>query len=116
MVEAVRQRIDDLSTSGHSTVEGGRLIAAQALPALYQLHGYQPFWDAPRIASLINAIHGSAADGLTPADYHLAALEKLAGAIDGTPLRTAQLDLLATDAYTVLLCHLVLREVGSSLD
>ncbi|HXI76852.1 MAG TPA: L,D-transpeptidase family protein [Steroidobacteraceae bacterium] len=106
VVEAVRQRIDDLSTSGQSTVEGERLIAAQALPAVYQLHGYQPFWDAPRIASLINAIHGSAADGLTPADYHLAALEKLAGAIDGTPLRTAQLDLLATDAYTVLLCHL----------
>jgi murein L,D-transpeptidase YcbB/YkuD len=106
VVEAVRERVDDLSASGQLTVEGERLIAAQALPTLYELHGYQPFWDAPRIASLINVIRGSSADGLTPADYHLAALEKLAAATARSPLQSAQLDLLATDAYTVLLCHL----------
>jgi L,D-transpeptidase YcbB len=106
VVEAVRERIDDLSTSGQLTVEGERLIAARALPALYELHGYQPFWDAPRIASLINAIHGSSEDGLTPADYHLEALEKLTATVSPSPLQSAQLDLLATDAYTELLCHL----------
>jgi murein L,D-transpeptidase YcbB/YkuD len=111
VVEAVRERIDDLSTSGELTVEGARLIAAQALPTLYELHGYQPFWDAPRIASLINVIRGSSEDGLTPADYHLTALEKLADAIARSPLQTAQLDLLATDAYTVLLCHLYFGKV-----
>jgi len=106
VVEAVRERIDDLSTSGQLSVEGAGLIAAQSLPTLYELHGYQPFWDAPRIASLINVIRGSSGDGLTPTDYHLTALEKLVGAVNRSPLQTAQLDLLATDAYTVLLCHL----------
>jgi murein L,D-transpeptidase YcbB/YkuD len=41
-----------------------------------------------------------------PADYHRAALEKLAAAGSRSALQAAQLDLLATDAYTVLLCHL----------
>lgn len=50
-------------------------------------------------------MHGSAADGLTPADYHLATLERLAREVDRTPLDAAQLDLLATDAYTELLYH-----------
>jgi murein L,D-transpeptidase YcbB/YkuD len=106
LVEAVRERIDDLSAAGQLSVEGERLIAVRVLPDLYELHGYGPFWDAPRIASLIDAIHGSAGDGLTPADYHLAALEKLAAEPGRSPLQDAQLDLLATDAYTELLCHL----------
>ena len=105
VVEAVRQRVDDLSASGNLTIEGEHLVAARSLPTLYELHGYQPFWDSRRIASLISLVRGSADDGLTPADYHLAALEKLA-ASNGTPLQSAQLDLIATDAYVVLLSNL----------
>jgi murein L,D-transpeptidase YcbB/YkuD len=106
VVEAVRQRIDDLSAAGNLTIEGAPLVAARALPILYELHGYQPFWDTMRAASLINAVSRSYEDGLTPADYHLEALQRLAGATDRTPLQTAQLDLIATDAYAQLLSHL----------
>jgi L,D-transpeptidase YcbB len=116
VIEAVRQRVDDLSASGTLTIEGERLVAARVLPALYEMHGYQPFWDAVRIASLINLVRGSAEDGLTPADYHLAALEKLA-ASTATPLQSAQLDLIATDAYVVLLSNLYFGKVDPvSLD
>ncbi len=116
VVEAVRQRVDDLSASGTLTIEGERLIAARVLPTLYEMRGYQPFWDASRIASLINLVRGSAEDGLTPADYHSAALEKLAGST-GTALQAAQLDLIATDAYVVLLSNLYFGKVDPvSLD
>ncbi len=106
VVEAVRQQIDDLSAAQKLTIEGAPLVAAQALPILYELHGYQPFWDAARAASLIGAVRQSKEDGLTPADYHLAALERLVSTGDRTPLQAAQLDLIATDAYVVLLSHL----------
>lgn len=116
VVEAVRQRVDDLSASGNLTIEGEPLVAARVLPTLYEMHGYQPFWDSLRIESLISLVRGSADDGLTPADYHLAALEKLA-ASDGTPLQSAQLDLIATDAYVVLLSNLYFGKVDPvSLD
>jgi L,D-transpeptidase YcbB len=116
VVEAVRQRVDDLSASGHLAIEGEPLVAARVLPTLYELHGYQPFWGTSRIASLIDLVRGSAEDGLTPADYHLAALEKLAGS-NGTPLQSAQLDLIATDAYVVLLSNLYFGKVDPvSLD
>jgi L,D-transpeptidase YcbB len=116
VVEAVRQRVDDLSASGKLTIEGEPLVAARVLPTLYEMRGYQPFWDSLRIASLISLVRGSADDGLTPADYHLAALEKLAASM-GTPLQSAQLDLIATDAYVVLLSNLYFGKVDPvSLD
>ena len=106
VVEAVRQQIDDLSAVDTLTIEGAPLVAARALPILYELHGYQTFWDAARATSLIDAVRHSKEDGLTPADYHLGALERLVATVDRTPLQAAQLDVVATDAYVVLLTHL----------
>jgi murein L,D-transpeptidase YcbB/YkuD len=77
----------------------------------YELHGFQPFWDSARLAKLIDAVRASAADGLTPADYHLATLELLAQRVERTPLDAAQLDVLATDAYAGLLYHLYFGKV-----
>jgi murein L,D-transpeptidase YcbB/YkuD len=111
VIEAVRERVEALSAGGRLSVEGTPLSATRSLATLYELHGFQPFWDSARLAKLIDVVHASATDGLTPADYHLAALERLAGRVDRTPLDTAQLDLLATDAYTELLYHLYFGKV-----
>jgi L,D-transpeptidase YcbB len=111
VIEAVRERIEALSAGGNLSVEGTPLSATRSLPAIYELHGFQPFWDYARIAKLLDVVRASGADGLTPADYHLATLERLASTGDRSPLDTAQLDLLATDAYTELLYHLYFGKV-----
>jgi murein L,D-transpeptidase YcbB/YkuD len=111
VIEAVRERVEALSAGGRLSVEGTSLSATESLPALYELHGFQPFWNSARVAKLLDVVRASAADGLTPADYHRATLERLAGQVDRTPQDAAQLDLLATDAYTELLYHLYFGKV-----
>jgi L,D-transpeptidase YcbB len=111
VVEALRERIEALTTGGQLSVDGTPLSATRSLPALYEYHGFEPFWNAARVAKLIEVVRASAADGLTPSDYHLASLERLAGRPDPTPLDAAQLDLLASDAYTELLYHLYFGKI-----
>ncbi len=111
VVEAVRERVEALSADGRLSVEGAPLSATRSLATLYELHGFQPFWDSPRLAQLLDTVRASAADGLTPADYHLATLERLSGRAERTPLDVAQLELLATDAYAELLYHLYFGKV-----
>jgi murein L,D-transpeptidase YcbB/YkuD len=111
IVEAVRERVEALLAAGSLSVEDASLSATLSLPTLYELHGFQPFWDPTRLVQLLSVVRGSTTDGLTPTDYHLATLEKLAARKDLSPLDTAQLDLLATDAYTELLYHLYFGKV-----
>ncbi len=111
VIEAVRERVEALSASGELSVEGTSLSATRSIAALYELHGFEPFWDSVRLTKLLDIVRASTADGLTPADYHLATLERLAGRVDRTALETAQLDLLATDAFTELLYHLYFGKV-----
>ncbi len=111
VVEALRERIEALIAGGQLSVDGTPLSATRSLPAIYEYHGFEPFWDAARVAKLIEVVRASAADGLTPSDYHLALLERLAARPDPTPLDAAQLDLLAADAYTELLYHLYFGKI-----
>ena len=111
VIEAVRERVEALSAGGELSVEGTSLSATRSIAALYELHGFEPFWDSARLTKLLDIVRASTADGLTPADYHLATLEGLSGRVDRTALQTAQLDLLATDAFTELLYHLYFGKV-----
>jgi L,D-transpeptidase YcbB len=111
IIEAVRERVEALSAGGGLSIEGTSLSATRSIAALYELHGFEAFWDSARLAKLLDIVRGSTADGLTPSDYHLAALERLSGRVDRNPLQTAQLDLLATDAFTELLYHLYFGKV-----
>ncbi len=111
LVESLRERVEALSAGGELSVDGTSLSATRSIAALYELHGFEPFWTSPRLAKLLDIVRRSAADGLTPSDYHLASLERLSGRDDRTALETAQLDLLATDAFTELLYHLYFGKV-----
>jgi L,D-transpeptidase YcbB len=111
IIEAVRERVEALTAVGRLSIEGASLTATRSLPTLYELHGFQPFWDSARVAKLLDIVRASAADGLTPADYHRATLERLVGRVNRTPQEAAELDLLATDAYTELLYHLYFGKV-----
>lgn len=100
---------------------GGELIqASRVLPVFYERRGFQTAWLGPsgptkRAEAVVTAIRRAAEDGLTPGDYHLAAIEKLLGDVKadtaaGTPLaigRLVDIDLLLTDAFLVLGAHLL---------
>ena len=91
------------------------LCAIEHLRRFYQRRAYRSAWcrgaePLPQAYSLTQAIRGAYQEGLNPADYHLAAIEKLLGAVfqkpptmnSLTPLEFVDLDLLLTDAFLSL--------------
>ena len=114
--EALHQLLDQMQTAGSLTVGGEELVSKRALPALYGESGFQLFWTPERIGILRELVRDSAADGFRPEDYHSAALDRLASpAADA--VAKARMDLLATDAYFLLIYHLYLGKVDpKSLD
>ena len=104
----LENRLATLSAGEDVHVAGEPIVARFALPRLYAATGGRLFWvDEARWTALLAAIRAAPDDGLTSADYHLAALEQLATAAD----RGVDADLLATDAYLLLLRHLYLGKV-----
>lgn len=114
VTEVLRERLDQLQTAGRIEAGGAELLSRHALPVLYGQNGYRPFWIPERLDALLELVRASAEDGLRPEDYHQAALTKLVPALKapGVDAATrAQGDLLATDAFVLLLYHLYLGKV-----
>jgi murein L,D-transpeptidase YcbB/YkuD len=118
VMEALRERVEAINASGDVTVEGEALRATRTLAQLYPMNGFQPLWDGPRLRELLKLIDETVNDGLTPADYHLEGMQRLmARGNDLPPLERAKLDLLASDAYSLILYHLYFGKVDPlSLD
>jgi L,D-transpeptidase YcbB len=96
---------------------GPLATAAEAvIPALYARRDYAPVWSNPEsVRQLVDAITHSDADGLDPADYHLAAIHrflehKTESELPG-PEQSAYLDLLLTDSLVRLSYHLAFGKV-----
>jgi murein L,D-transpeptidase YcbB/YkuD len=110
--EALRGRLEQLKTAGRIDVGQSTILSRQALPRIYESNNFKPIWTAQGLTVLIGLVKDSAQDGLNPEDYHLADLTQLAPAISASDAATrAQLDLVATDAYTLLLYHLYFGKV-----
>ncbi len=119
VLEALRDRIDAIRASGGDVeAAGDSLRATRSLPQLYQMNGFQPLWDSRRLRSLTELLADIEDDGLRASDYHLSALQQLIGRAGAlTALERATLDLLASDAYTLILYHLYFGKVDPvSLD
>lgn len=119
VVEALRDRVDAMRAAGGAVdAAGDPLRATRMLPQLYQMNGFQPLWDARRLQSLLDLLRDVEDDGLRPADYHLAPLRALRDRLATlAPLERASLDLLASDAYMLILYHLYFGKVDPvSLD
>lgn len=117
--EAIRERVASLEAFRERPLARGELASAMVLPAFYRRRGFQPAWgDAGAVGQMLAAIRESAADGLNPADYHLAALEALVPAAAGgaaeAPAHRASRDLLLTDALVRLAFHLHSGKVNPS--
>ncbi len=102
--------IDDALTSYFEDVDGGaaplidgeRLNRPGLLSKLYRDREYRSIWtaDGPlagQLDALLDAIERSTRHGLNPADYHLAALERLDA--PSNPHDELLLELLASDAF-----------------
>jgi len=120
VAEAIREQLDQLLAAGRIEADGTELASRIALPQIYEEADYQPLWTPERIDLLRELVRESEEDGLRPDDYHRAALERLAAKLrapgpDSWTL--AQADLLATDAFYLLVYQLYLGKVDPrSLD
>jgi murein L,D-transpeptidase YcbB/YkuD len=113
--DLLRHRLEEGGDRSVILVAGEPLCAMEHLRHFYQRRTYQPAWyrgaePLPQAHSLIRAIRGAYEEGLNPADYHLAAIEKLLEAVPQKPpavnfrppVEFVDLDLLLTDAFLSL--------------
>jgi L,D-transpeptidase YcbB len=98
IADELQQSSERLSKTGSIVIAGAAIRNRLLLPRIYEIGGFAPLWTDSRAAGdLIRVIREVARDGLNPAHYNLAVIERLA-AHPATPVNTAELDLLRTDA------------------
>ena len=105
--EALQARVADLRAGRDVRVEGERIASRKLIPSFYEERGFQPAWTRPAQArALLALIEGSSTHGLDPADYHVAALRRLADApAAASAAVVAERELLRTDALVRLAYH-----------
>jgi murein L,D-transpeptidase YcbB/YkuD len=106
VAEALRTRIEQLRTGQEVSVDGARIASRNLIPEFYERRGLQPAWTRPGQArALLELVEASNAHGLDPADYHAAALRRLAEAPPGA-VSIGDRDLVLTDALIRIAYHL----------
>ena len=89
-------------------MRGARLLQAQAVARFFEARAFAPAWRLPAGAQqVVTAIRNIDQDGLTPADYHLAAITAALDAYGKTPSTdvAADLQVLVADAAAALVDH-----------
>jgi murein L,D-transpeptidase YcbB/YkuD len=104
---ALRSRLAALKR-GAASVRGERLLQPAALARFYQARNGAHAWDGGDAGEIVQAVRDIGQDGLNPADYHLAALERLGdpGKAGANPALAGDLDLLLTDAVAGMMDHI----------
>jgi len=102
--DALRQRIEWLSTTPDPVIGGEPIAATEFAPALYARRGYQPAWTEAMLGDLYAAVMGSAEHGLAPDDFHAVLLRARLGSATGfsSPAARADTEIIATDAMARL--------------
>jgi L,D-transpeptidase YcbB len=105
ITSSIESRIVHADTS--SSIAGERLLLPDPVARFYKAHQFKAAWSPDAVPHVIRAIQGVYADGLNPADYHVATIQKLdeqrkhASTIE----LEAALDLLLTDAVAAVFDH-----------
>src|SRR5262249_7146990 len=92
-----------------ATVRGERLLEREAVARFYEARQYRSAWASERSSGdLLAAVRDVEADGLTPSDYHLDAIQKLLDEQKTAhdPAIQADLDVLMTDAVAGIIAHM----------
>jgi len=104
VAHAMDARLDTLDR-GSVAVRDQSLLEPTAMSRFYRVRGNRPAWDRRKAEQIVEAIRGVKADGLDPADYHLAAIERFLKAEPAEAKPAADLDLLLTDAVAAIVDH-----------
>ena len=107
--EIIRSNLQQQPASGFIRLGEVSIPFTGILANFYANRDYRPAWTDPRaVEELIRATKDSKADGLSPEDYHLQAIENLfpPGKGQAPPELAAARDLLMTDALLRLGYHL----------
>ncbi len=125
-VQAVlRSRLTGENAARGLDCQGEMICGIQLLPRAYRENDYRPLWRVTpshhaTADALLDAVAHATADGLDPADYHLASMQALMADITGrpwidhrpSPERQADLDLMLTDAFLLFGSHLAAGRVN----
>lgn len=114
----IQDRVEQIRALGSLEIDGVDIAAIHLLPEFYERRSFAPGWRSPDHASdLLDRIRRTYDEGLDPADYHLAAVERgieawAAGEL--TPGARADLDLVLTDAVIRVAYHQLFGKVDPS--
>jgi murein L,D-transpeptidase YcbB/YkuD len=110
----IKERVNGWNISSKTVLGGEPVYSYVLVRSFYEGRGYRPAWvedgSLTQADVLIRAIEETYGDGLTPAYYHLKLIRSLTARVkkglisDGA--RLADLDVLLTDAFITLGCHL----------
>lgn len=99
----IQRHIEQIQVQQNYRVGGEQIIARNLLPTLYSNNQYQLLWhNTDSVVQLLKAIGESNLEGLTPSDYHLEPLQRLAkqrAAGMDYPSLKADFDILLSDAF-----------------
>jgi L,D-transpeptidase YcbB len=111
----IKQKITLGSPGSKKTIQGEQVYSAVLVAGFYKGREYQPAWShdgrlMQQVGMLIKAVNEAYGDGLSPDYYHLSRISSLVtdtrkGPSSG-PDSLADLDILLTDAFLTLGCHL----------
>jgi len=109
--------IKSFDAANRRHVRGVAISSIPILSKLYRANNYNPLWaDSEAQDQLVQAVYAVKDDGLDPADYHLSDLLRLQTEVrdsvkPGTEA-AADFDLLLTDTFIRLACHLSYGKVN----
>lgn len=99
--------VETVHSGGTLRIDDDPVASHIVLPEFYERRGFRPAWTHPDVTNeLLRTIRESEQDGLDPADYHTASIERLSAVTPRTSEVQANLDLLLTDAAVRLAYHL----------
>jgi L,D-transpeptidase YcbB len=110
----IQKRIAEWKTSEKETAGGERIFSAVLAESFYKARNYQPAWSEngrlTQVDTLIRAVDEAYGDGLSPDYYHLSLIKSLVDKVgkESNPdsMQLSDLDILMTDAFLTLGCHL----------
>jgi murein L,D-transpeptidase YcbB/YkuD len=110
----IRKGLTEWGTSSEKVIGGELIYSAVLVESFYKGRNYQPAWSQGghliQAKTLVKAVEEAYGDGLTPDYYHLGIIRPLVSTVEKEPflypMRLADLDILLTDAFLTLGCHL----------
>ena len=110
----IKKSITEWATPAKAVIRKEMIYSAVLVENFYKVRGYWPAWSEEghlvQVEPLLRAVEETYGDGLRPSYYHLGLIRSLVAqagkGVSLNPTLLADLDILLTDAFLTLSCHL----------